>query len=133
MALKETDREAVVKFRIEKAKNTFAEVPVLIEKKFYRTAANRLYYACFYAATALLINDAYETHTHSGVKTLLGLHYIKENIIEKSFGKMYQQLFNLRQDSDYEDWFEVDEEDINSHLEPAEKFIETIEKLINSN
>jgi len=133
MALKETDREAVVKFRIEKAKNTFAEVPVLIEKKFYRTAANRLYYACFYAATALLINDAYETHTHSGVKTLLGLHYIKENIIEKSFGKMYQQLFNLRQDSDYEDWFEVDEEDINSHLEPAEKFIETIEKLIDSN
>ena len=133
MTLKKTDREEVVKFRLEKAKNTLAEVPVLIENKFYRTAANRLYYACFYAATALLINDAYETHTHSGVKTLLGLHYIKENIIEKSFGKMYQQLFNLRQDSDYEDWFEVDEEDINSHLEPAEKFIETIEKLINSN
>jgi len=131
MTLKKTDREEVVKFRLEKAKNTLAEVPVLIENKFYRTAANRLYYACFYAATALLINDAYETHTHSGVKTLLGLHYIKGNIIDKSFGKMYQQIFNLRQDGDYEDWFDIEEKDIKPLLEPAEKFFETIENLIN--
>jgi len=132
MTLKKTDREEVVKFRLEKARNTLAEVPVLIENKFYRTAANRLYYVCFYAVTALLINDAFETHTHSGVKTLFGLHYIKGNIIEKSFGKMYQKLFNLRQDGDYEDWFEIDKEDIIPNLAPVEKFIEAIENLINN-
>ena len=131
MTLKKTDREEVVKFRLEKARNTLVEVPVLIENKFYRTAANRLYYACFYAVTALLINDAYETHTHSGVKTLLGLHYVKGNKIDKSFGKMYQQMFNLRQDGDYEDWFDIDEKDVKPLLEPAKKFIETIENLIN--
>jgi len=101
--------------------------------KFYRTAANRLYYACFYAAIALLVNDSYETHTHSGVKTVLGLHYVRGDKIEKSFGKMYQQLFNLRQDGDYEDWFEIEEKDILPLLEPAEKFIETIENLVNKN
>jgi uncharacterized protein (UPF0332 family) len=71
-----------------------------------------LYYACFYATTTLLVNDGHEAHTHSGVKTQLGLYYVKGNKIEKSFGKMYQQLFNLRQDGDYEDWFEIDEEDV---------------------
>jgi len=131
MSLTEKEREELIKFRLEKAKNTLAEVPIQLENKFYRTAANRLYYACFYAATALLINDGYETHTHSGVKTVLGLHYIRGNKIEKSLGKMYQQLFNLRQDGDYEDWFEIDEKDIKPRLEPAEKFIETIENLIN--
>ena len=92
MSLTEKEREDVVKFRLEKANNTFAEIPVLIENKFYRTAANRLYYSCFYAAGALLINDGYEIHTHSGIKTLLGLHYVKENRIEKLFGKLYEQF-----------------------------------------
>jgi len=133
MSLTDVEREAVVKFRLEKARNTFAELPVLIKNKLYRTAANRLYYACFYAANALLINDGYEAHTHSGVKSLLGLHYISENKIEKSLGKTYNQLINLRQDGDYEDWIDIEEDDVKLFLEPAEKFIEAIENLINKN
>ena len=130
MGLNEIERKEVVKFRLEKARSTFAEISVLMENKFYRTAANRLYYACYYAATALLIKDGYETHTHSGVKTLLGLHYISENKIEKSVGKMYGQLFNLRQTGDYEDWMDIEDDDILPLIEPAEKFIAEIELLI---
>jgi uncharacterized protein (UPF0332 family) len=130
MALSEIEKKDVVKFRLEKANNTFAEITILMQNELYRTATNRLYYACYYAATALLINNGYETHTHSGVKTLLGLHYIKGGKIDKSMGKMYNQLFNMRQDNDYEDWIDVDESDILPFIEPAKQFIETIEKLI---
>ncbi|MCL1933618.1 MAG: HEPN domain-containing protein [Candidatus Azobacteroides sp.] len=130
MSLKEAERKEIVKFRLKKANDTFAEISVQMENKFYRTAANRLYYACYYAVTALLINDGYETHTHNGVKTLLGLRYINNNKIEKSFGKMYRQLFNLRQTGDYEDWINFEEEDIKPFLEPAGQFIAAIEKLI---
>ena len=133
MALSESEKADVVKFRLEKANSTFAEITILMQNELYRTAANRLYYACYYAATALLINNGYETHTHSGVKTLLGLHYIKGNKIDKSLGKVYNQLFNLRQDSDYEDWIEVDESDILPFIEPAKQFIKTIENLIKNN
>jgi len=130
VSLKETEKKEVVKFRLEKSKDTFGEISILIKNKFYRTAANRLYYACYYAATALLINDGYETHTHNGVKTLLGLHYIKEGKIEKSFSKMYERLFNLRLSGDYEDWVTIEENDIKPLLEPAKQFINTIENLI---
>ena len=133
MSLTETERKEVVKFNMDKANDTLAEIPVLIQHKFYRTTANRLYYACFYAATALLINDGYEAHTHSGVKILLGLHYIKENKIEKTFGKMYEKLFDLRQQGDYSNWIDVKKDAIIPLLKPAEKFIAEIEKLINSN
>ena len=134
MALSEIEKTDVVRYRLEKANSTFAEIKILIQNELYRTAANRLYYACYYAATALLISDGYETHTHSGVKTLLGLHYIKANKIEKSLGKMYKQLFNMRQESDYEDWIDVDAEDILPYIEPAKQFIEAAENLItNSN
>ena len=57
MSLTENDRDEIAKYRLEKAIDTFAQVPVLIENKFYVTAANRLYYACFYAAIALLLKD----------------------------------------------------------------------------
>ena len=48
MGLTEIDRDVLTKYRLEKAKNTFAQIPVLLENKFYVTAANRLYYACYY-------------------------------------------------------------------------------------
>jgi len=133
MGLKETERKDLVKFRLGKAKETFAEVPVQIENKFYRTAANRLYYACFYAAMALLINDGYEAHTHSGVKTLLGLHYINENKLAASFGKTYNHLFNMRQKGDYFDLVAINEDDIKPLIEPANEFINSIEQLIFKN
>ena len=133
MGLTEKEREEIVKFRLEKAKSTFAEIPVLMENEFYRTAANRLYYACYYAAIALLVSDGYEAHTHSGVKILIGLHYISNGKIDKSLGKMYRQLFNLRQTGDYEDWVTIEEEDIKPFLKPAEEFIVVIEKLTNGN
>ena len=132
MSLKEKERIDLVNYRIEKAKNAFAEIPVLIENQFFGTAMNWLYYACFYAVTALLINDGCEAHTHSGVKTSLGLYFIKENKLDKSFAKMYDQLFNLRQKGDYEDWVYIKEEDILPYIAPAEEFIKTIENLIHN-
>ncbi|MDR2970339.1 MAG: HEPN domain-containing protein [Bacteroidales bacterium] len=133
MILLDKERKEVVKFRLGKAKDAFAEVPFQCENQFYRTAANRLYYACFYAVTALLIKDGFEVHTHSGVKTLLGFHYIKENKLEESLGKIYNRLFDMRQKGDYFDLMDIYENDILPLLEPAENFIKTIENLINSN
>ena len=130
MALSDIEREDLVKYRLDRAYETIDEVDVHIDNKFYKTAANRLYYACFYAVTALLIKDGYETHTHNGVKILFGMHYIKENKIEASQGDLFKHLFRLRQTSDYDDWVVLEEKDIAPLIEPVEKFIEEIEKLI---
>ena len=130
MILSEEDRKSLVEYRLKKAKETFAEIPILIENKLWRNAANRLYYACFYATSALLINDGHQTHTHSGVKTALSLNYVKENKIDKSLIQTYGRLFNMRQRGDYEDWVVIEEDDISPLIEPAEKFIVEIENLI---
>ena len=130
MGLTKDDRTALVEYRLKKAKDTFAEISILTENKLWRNAANRLYYACFYAASALLIKDGHQTHSHNGVKSLLSMNYIKENKIDKGLIKLYGQLFNIRQRGDYEDWVIIEEEDINPLIEPAGKFIDEIEKLI---
>jgi len=132
MGLLEEDRIALVEYRLKKAKETFAEISILMENELWRNAANRLYYACFYAASALLIRDGHQTHSHSGVKRLVSMHYIKENKIDKSLIKTYGRLFNLRQRGDYEDFIDIDEDDITQLLQPAQNFIQEIEKLINN-
>jgi len=67
MKLNQTERDAVVKYRLEKANKTLAEAISNIENCCWHTAANRLYYACFYASCAALIHNGLSTRTHNGV------------------------------------------------------------------
>ena len=70
-------------------------------------------------------------HTHSGVINQFGLHFVTKGIISKEKGKFLKQLFELRQNSDYNDWFIINEKDVKSLFKPAEDFIAEIENLIN--
>ena len=130
MGLSAEDRKSVVDYRLKKAKETFAEIPILIENKLWRNAANRLYYACFYAACALLIKDGHQAHTRSGAKCLFSQNYVKENKVDKRLIKIYGNLFRMRQRGDYEDWIDINEEDVIPLIELAKEFIEKIEQLI---
>jgi len=132
MSLTDDDRKEVVKYRLERANDTLLDVKLAVQNMRWNNAANRLYYACYYAAIALLLNDGYAAaRTHNGVKTLLGLHYAKKGLIDEKLMKAYRRMFNLRQTGDYDDMVVLTEDDILDLLEPAEKFISTIEKLIN--
>ena len=133
MGLAEEERNLIVVYQLGKAKETIAEIPILIENKLWRNAANRLYYACFYAVSALLVKHGYVAHTHGGAKGLFGKYFVLTNIISKEQNKLYEKLLDLRQKGDYGDWIIVNESDIIPLLEPAEKFIAEIEKLIIKN
>ena len=62
--LTDTDRTEIVKYRLEKAYRTYNEAIGSIENGYVETAANRLYYAAYYAVSALLISYKYEASTH---------------------------------------------------------------------
>jgi len=130
MGLAEDEKRALINYKLEKAKEIFAETPILIENKLWRTAANRLYYACFYAVSALLLQYGHSAHTHVGTKILFGKHFVLTNIVSKEQNKLYEKLFDLRQKGDYDDWVTIEKDDVMPLIEPAQKFIETIEKLI---
>jgi len=132
MSLPDDKRKALVDLRIERANETILEVPYLIEQGFYRTAANRLYYACYYIVSALLLSQSFETKTHQGIISMFALNFVKEGIVSIEDGHLYRSLYELRQTGDYDEFKIVDKEDVVSRLQPAEKFIKTIENLINN-
>jgi len=128
--LTEKEKRDIVNYRLERAKDTMLDVRLSIENNRWHNAANRLYYACFYAAMALLINDGYEAHTHNGVKTLLGLHYVKNGIIDIDLSNAYQKMFNIRQTGDYDDLAILAEQDVVPLVAYAETFIDKVKSLI---
>ena len=133
MKLTEDERRAIVLLRLNNARQTLEDAKIIANNELWKAAANRLYYACYYAASALMIKFGFEAKTHAGIIRLLGLHFISKNLISNELGDIYYQLFALRQKGDYDDWIVVRESDIIPLLEPAEKFIAEIEKLINKN
>jgi len=131
MTLSIEERDAIASFRLQRAHETIVEAKGNIEMQYWHAAANRLYYACYYAVLGLLIKNGYSSRTHSGTIGLFGIHFVKTGIVSREQNKFFRKLFDLRQGGDYDDWFYLDETDIKPLLEPAEKFIKEIEYLIN--
>ncbi|MDR2147593.1 MAG: HEPN domain-containing protein [Tannerella sp.] len=133
MTLQQENRNAIVTLRLQRANETISEAKGNMQLGYWRIAVNRLYYACFYAASALLVKNGLTAHTHNGTMNQFGLHFVKKGLINQEQGKLFKQLFNLRQSGDYDDWFDIEEKDVKPLLEPAEKFIAEIENLIHQN
>jgi len=128
--MNELNRNDYVEYRLEKAEETYDVAVLLVENSKWNSAVNRLYYACFYAITALLVQSEFEAKTHSGVKTQFFLHYIKTGKMSLEFGKLYSDLFDWRQKGDYGDFFDFTAEDVEPLLKPTRELINSINKEI---
>ncbi len=124
------EKQELVAHKMKRARDTYGELEYLISNNYLNTAINRLYYSCFYAVTALLTQNDILAKKHSGVKHMFGLNFIVSGIISKELGKFYSELFELRQDSDYEDFFEFEVEEIVVLLIPAKELIDKIEQIL---
>jgi uncharacterized protein (UPF0332 family) len=102
-------------------------------EKHWNTCANRLYYSCFYAVSALLQKHDLVSGKHSGVKSLFNQHFVKTNIVNKEKGKLYNRLFDARQEGDYIDFVYYNSEDVTPWIKEVRLFINTISQLIENN
>lgn len=114
----------LIAYRLQRAKETLVEADYNAKGEYYNAAVNRLYYACYYAASALMLTNNLDSSSHKGIKTMLGLHFIKSGIIDVKYGRIYQQLFENRQSSDYEDFVYCDAELFNTLRPEADEFVE---------
>lgn len=130
MSLTEEEREAIVFLKIQKANDTYNQAVGISELGYWSAVANRLYYSCYYITTALLIKYKHSAQTHSGVIRLFGLHFVSIGIVSKEHSKLYSKLFELRQTGDYDDLFNLSEDDVKPLIQPAKEFINSITELL---
>ena len=79
----ELEKRDMITYRIQRANETLKEVEILIDNQLWTTSINRLYYACFYAISALLLKNDIKSESHGGTRRMFGLHFVKTGIISK--------------------------------------------------
>jgi uncharacterized protein (UPF0332 family) len=120
--------KALVSYRLEQAVESLDAAQVLLERRLIRPAANRAYYAMFYAILALLATKKRETSKHSGAISLFDKEFVKTGLFSKEFSRWIHDAFDLRQKSDYAPQTEVSEEQAREVLERARAFLEDVKR-----
>jgi uncharacterized protein (UPF0332 family) len=95
-------------------------------------AANRLYYAAFYGVSAALLERGLSFKKHSGVRAAFHREFIKPGLLDVKWGKLYDQLFEDRQEGDYVALVSFDQEYIESQLGRCTQFLDNLRPLIAS-
>ena len=126
------DRKVLAKYRLEKALNCLEAAKLMFNNQYYSDSANRSYYAIFHSARAVMALDGEDRKRHSGVIAYFQEHYVRTKIFDKEFSKIIQDAFEIRQDSDYEDFFVVSHNDVEEQLHDAERFYNEVKKYIDN-
>lgn len=130
MSLSDEERQAIVNYRIEKARMALNEIRRVMPLEVWGMIANRMYYALYYAAAALLISDGHVVGTHKGVISLLNQYYVRTGLLSKNDGNLFGSIFAFRQGSDYDDFIDATEDDIKRYFPLVEQLVEKIVTLI---
>jgi uncharacterized protein (UPF0332 family) len=131
MSLTDEERDAIVQYRVEKALNALNDIHKILPMEVWATIANRMYYALYYAVSALLIKDGHKVSSHKGVISLYNLYYIKTGILSLEDGGLFGSVFAFRQGSDYDDFIDASEKDVKEYLPQVETLVKKIISLIN--
>lgn len=123
-------RDSLIAYRIERAYGSLKEAKLMAEGEFYNASINRLYYACYYMAVALLLKNNISAQTHSGVKIMLGMHFTSKGKLSISASKIFTTLFEKRHSSDYDAFVYCDQEMFDELYPKAEAFIEEVKNLL---
>jgi uncharacterized protein (UPF0332 family) len=116
---------------LTRARESFEEAKILADSGHWNTCVSRLYYSCFYSASALLQKHGLSSSKHSGVRSLFNNRFARTGIVTKDISAIYNDLFDRRQESDYGPFFEFEETDVKPWFAEVEKFIDATTKLAN--
>lgn len=104
------DVAAVAGYWLEKAADSLASAESEFAARRFAFAMNRAYYACFYAASAILLRLGHRFSKHSGVRSAVHQKLVKTGLITPDLGKIYDRLFENRQEGDYLEMVHFEEE-----------------------
>ena len=116
----------LVQYRLSSAKERLESARLLLDAGQYKDSIGRSYYAIFTSARALLALDGEDFARHAGVISYFQRTYIKSGIFEVKFSRYISEAFQIRNNTDYADFYIVSREDAEEQYQRAVEFYEMI-------
>jgi uncharacterized protein (UPF0332 family) len=130
MSTQETQRERVIRYWLEMAHESLIAARREADANALSFAMNRLYYAAFYAASAVLFERGVSFEKHTAVRASLHRDLIKPGLLDKEWGRLYDQLFEDRQQGDYLPFTTFDDSFVEEQIAATANFITAMEALL---
>ncbi len=124
------ERKALSAVRLEHAKECLSAAKSLENSGNYKSAANRSYYAIFHSMRAVLAFDGIDMKHHSGIISEFRRLYIKSGIFKSELSEIISVLFDIRTESDYDDFFVISKQEVVKQIENAEYFVSAVEEYL---
>jgi uncharacterized protein (UPF0332 family) len=121
---------SLVRIRMQQARETLTDASALLFHGSTRSVVNRAYYGVFYATLALLQTIEKSSSKHAGVISLFDIHFAKTGIVPRNFSKMIHDLFDLRQNGDYQMIEPISEDKAKDAVEQAKSYIAFAEQYL---
>ncbi len=128
--MKDDIKKDVIGYWMEKAEEALASARSEQQADRRVFAVNRAYYACFYALSAVLMQSGQTFRKHTGVRGALHRAFIKTGMLEASWGKFYDLIFENRQRGDYQELVEFEVEELQEIISQSEQFVEVMKELL---
>ena len=127
------NRKELMKYRLEMAGERLHSSKVLLEAGSYKDSIGRSYYAMFTAVRALLAMEGQDFSKHAGVIAYFQKEFVKTGKVDRKYSKYISQAFQIRNNTDYADFFIVSAQDAKEQYEKAKEFLEVIVKYLSEN
>ena len=120
----------LAKYRLEKARECYADAVSTFESGSLSNAANRIYYSIFHAMRAVLALDEFDSKKHSGIISEFRKTYIKTGVFDVKFSETIEFGLKLRGKSDYDDFYVIPKADVAKQIDDSIVFLDAVERFI---
>lgn len=109
---------------LQKAQSSIDAAKLLVSEDFFDFAVSRAYYAMFYIAEAILLEDELNYSKHSAVIAAFGKHFVKTNRAPAQFHRYLIDAQDSRLIGDYDPIPTLSKRKASQQIERAEQFLQ---------
>lgn len=119
-------------YRLQEAGNSLTVAKNCLEDGFYKDSINRSYYSAFYAIKAVLALGTIDFKRHKDVIAHFNKEFVATDVFPRELGRRLGTLKQLREKSDYDDFYIASKDKASEQIETAQMVLEEVKKYLNS-
>ena len=127
------NREDLSRYRLSLALETLDTAKMCYDNGKYRDANNRTYYAVFYAIRAVLALEGTDFKRHKDVLAYFNKEYVATGVFPRMIGRNIGILKQIREDSDYDDFYIASKEEAYKQIETANLVLDKVKEYLKIN
>lgn len=128
--LVDSRQKDLCEYRLSQAEDSLKVAKMSYENGLLKDAINRSYYACFYAIKAVLALEEIDFKRHKDAIGYFNKSYVATEKFSRELGRKIGMLKQLREKSDYDDFFIAGKEEAEIQIETAELIIAAVKSFV---